>query len=167
MPVIIKSENSETTSYALCDSGANCSAVRQDIIDQIQGEIFELPCKLTTFGSCENSNRNFTNLKILPLDRTFSLDIKNALVGDILTTERDKPPKNEDIQGQSYLNDVHFDELNDPKIGVILDARFAWTWVTGDTRMNTKNDPIGLNTNFGWTLIGPALDVPKTDNVAG
>ena len=112
----------------MLDCAATSSAVLSDILDSINGIIFERSCKLSTFDKCENSMRNFADFKIQPLDRSFTLDVGNALVGDILTTERDKAPRNLDIKDLSYMKDVSFDELDDPTIGVILDARFAWTW---------------------------------------
>ena len=102
--------------------------------------------------------RDFTNFTVQPIDGSFSIDVDNALVGTILTTERDKPPKNHDIGHLSYLKDVQFDELDDQTVGVILDARFAWTWIGGEIRGNTREDPFCLLTRFGWTILGPHFE---------
>ena len=108
VPAIIRSDETERTTYVMLDSAATSSAALLDTIDSINGHIFELPCKLSTFDSCESSSRDFANFEILPLDRSFSLDVKNALVGRILTTERDKVPKNDEIEHLPYINDVYF-----------------------------------------------------------
>ena len=139
----------------MLDSAANTSAILASLADRIGAEVFQSSCKLSTFGSCEESMRDFANFTVQPMDGEFSIDIENALVGTILTTERDKPPRNRDISHLSYLQDVQFHELDDPTVGVILDARFAWYWVRGEIRANSCEDPICLRTHFGWTLIGP------------
>ena len=160
--MIIQSGNQEQATYAMLDCAATSSAVLSDILDSINGIILERSCKLSTFDKCENSMRNFADFKIQPLDRSFTLDVGNALVGDILTTERDKAPRNLDIKDLSYMKDVSFDELDDPTIGVILDACFAWTWTGLGQRFGSREQPIALRTKFGWTLVGPALD--KSDS---
>ena len=86
----------------MLDCAATSSAVLLETIDSINGKIFERPCKLSTFDKCESSSRDFANFKILPLDRSFTLEVENALVGTILTTERDRPPRNSQIVNIPY-----------------------------------------------------------------
>ena len=149
----------------MLDCAATSSAVLLETLDSINGKIFELPCKLSTFDKCESSSRDFANFKILPLDRSFTLEVENALVGTILTTERDRPPRNSKIENIPYMKDVHFEELDDDTIGVILDARFAWTWTRGRDCFNAIDDPIAIETKFGWTLIGPPIDPSPSGSV--
>ena len=117
----------------MIDSAATSSAILDTIAASVDATITQQPCKLTTFDSKSNEFCDFTDFSIQPLDRSFTLNIKNALVGKILTTEHDRPPRNTDIAHLTYMNDVHFDELENDTIGVILDASFAWTWVASET----------------------------------
>ena len=96
VPVIVRSGNFERATYAMLDSAATSSAVLLETIDSVNGMIYEKTCKLSTFDKCESSQRDFASFEILPLDRSFSLEVDNALVGNILTTEKDKPPRNQD-----------------------------------------------------------------------
>ena len=146
----------------MLDSAATTSAILFNIADSIGAEIYQTPCVLSTFNSREESLRDFTNFTVQPIDGTFDIDVENALVGSILTTERDRPPKNHDISHLSYLKDVRFHELDDPTVGIILGARFAWTWIGGEIRVNSRHDPVCLLTKFGWTILGPQLE--KHDN---
>ena len=142
----------------MIDSAATSSAILLETADMINAEIFQLPCRLSTFDSSTETQRDFTNFKVKPLDRSFELDVQEALVGQILTTERDQPPRNSDIAHLDYMKDVHFIELDDPTIGVILDASFAKTWLYSDleVRQGPSDGVIGLQTKFGWSLIGPS-----------
>ena len=142
----------------MIDSAATTSAIKLDLLDSLDGHTFQKNCRLSTFGKNVQSQRDFANFEITPLDGTFTLDVKNALVGNVLTTERDKPPRNDDIKDITYMDDVTFDELDDPTISVILDAKFAWTWAGGEIRSESKEKPIAIRTMFGWTLIGPKLE---------
>ena len=158
IPVLASVAGKEIPVYAMIDSAATSSAILLETADLIGAEIFQLPCKLSTFDSTIETERDFTNFKIKPLDRSFEVDIQNALVGQILTTERDKPPMNSDIAHLDYMSDVHFIELDDPTIGIILDASLAWTWIGGEIRHGSRDDVLGVLTKFGWSLIGPSSD---------
>ena len=164
VPIIVKYGENRAYTYAMIDSAANTSAIKLDLLDLINGHISQKNCKLATFGKNVRSQRDFTEFEIMPIDESFTLDVKNALVGNILTTERDRPPSNNDIRDLTYMKDVSFVELDDPTVAVILDAKFAWTWVGGETRLDAIDSPIAVKTRFGWTLIGPQLDdSPETD----
>ena len=76
------------------DSGCTSVAVLSEAIYSVGAPVFSQPCRLSTFGSDTCEMREFADFEILSLDRSLVLPIKGALVGDVLTTERDRPPKN-------------------------------------------------------------------------
>ena len=99
--------------------------------------------------------RGIANFSVEPLDSTFKLDVRKALVAEILTTENDKPPTQGDVEEHSFLEGtVHFEELDTDHIGMILSARHAWTWELGERLSDGPNRPIAVKTAFGWSLIG-------------
>ena len=81
--------------------------------------------------------------------------MEGALVGEILTTEREKPPSSEDIEKHPFMEGVvSFEELDDSHIGVILSAKYAHTWELGERVSDGPNNPICIRTEWGWGLIG-------------
>ena len=147
----------------MIDSAASSSAILLQTADMIKAEIYQLPCRLSTFDSSIEAQRDFTNFTVKSLDRTFERSVTKALVGQILTTEKDRPPRNSDIAHLDYMSDVHFTELDDPTIGVILDASFARAWVGTEVRCGPLDGIIGVLTSFGWTLIGPSSGLADGD----
>ena len=86
-----------------------------------------------------------------------TLELRDALVSDILTTELDRPPMLEDIEDLDYMEGiVSFPELEDERIGVVLSARHAWTWTGGEVLKGNADQPLAIKTMFGWTVIGPS-----------
>ena len=51
-----------------------------------------------------------------------------------------------------------FEELEDDHIGVILSAKYAYTWELGERLSNGPNQPIAVHTAWGWSLIGDSGD---------
>ena len=92
VPVKLKSDLDSCLTYALIDSGASTSAIRLDTADLIGANVIQKESKLVTFGKNETAQRDFTSFEIEPLDGSFGIKIKNALVGNILTTHRIFPP---------------------------------------------------------------------------
>ena len=153
----------ESLVYAMLDSAATSSAILSETADSVNAEIYQQSCRLSTFGSSTESQRDFADFKIQPLDRSFEIEVKEALVGQILTTERDHPPRNCDIAHLEYLRDVQLIELDDPTIGVILDASTARMWFGGEVREGPPDGVIGIRTRFGWSLIGPVSGQSDSD----
>ena len=67
-------------------------------------------------------------------------------MGDILTTEKEKPPTNKVAEHYPFMTGVNFVELDDPTVSVILDVRHAWTWAGGETKSGSRDEPIALKT---------------------
>ena len=155
VPVIASAGGPEILVYAMIDTAATSSAILLETLDAIGAPISQKSCKLSTFDQCTEAQRDFADFKVSPLDKSFEIEVNDALVGQILTTERDIPPSNSTIATLDYMDDVRFQELSDLTIGIILDASFAWTWVGGETRFRTKNE-------FGWTTMGTSPD--ETDS---
>ena len=47
------------------------------------------------------------------------------------------------------------------KVEIILGAAHASTWVTGEVRQGDPRDPIGIKTDFGWTVLGGGSNRPN------
>ena len=154
VPVIVQSGLNRCLTYALIDSGATISAIRLDTVDLIGARIIHKSNKLATFGKSEVAQRDFTSFEVMPLDKSFTIKIKDALVGDILSTENEKPPQNKLVEKYRFMEGVKFDELEDRTISLIIDVRHAWTWAGGEIRAGNRDEPIAMKTRWGWTVLG-------------
>ena len=154
VPVIAFNGDRSILVYAMYDTAATAPAGLLEVADAIGAELTSEPCNLAKFNSYHREVCDFASFKISSLDGTTVLDVKDAIIGTILTTERDSPPKNSDIEHLDYMCDVHFDELHDAKIGIILDASFSWAFGPFERRGKCESMPVAWLTSFGWTLIG-------------
>ena len=119
VPILISAGGVSMPVYALLDSGANRTALLTSLAFEIGAEIKERSCKVSTFGRSLVTPCEFTDFVVQPLDKSFTLSIRDAVVGDILTTESDRPLTNKDIEGYPYLKDVILQDLENKTIGVI------------------------------------------------
>ena len=165
VPMLISAAGGTIATYAMIDSGATHSAILIDLAKKIGAKIQKSQCKLTTFGSTVYQELEFTSFRVNPLNKKFSFQdslVEKALVGDNLTTMNETPPSNHDIANIPFLHDVKFDELEDKTVGVVLDVKFAWTYLKGqEVRFANNSETFAVNSEFGWTLIGPSLKKTK------
>ena len=154
VPVIAFNEDREVPVYAMFDTAATGAAGLDEIAYALGLELSSEPTQLATFNSYQREVHDFASFKIRSLDGATELDVKEAIIGTLLTTERDVPPKNSDISHLDYMHDVHFDELESAKIGIILDVSFAWAFSPLEQRTGAESQPVAWLTAFGWTLLG-------------
>ena len=157
MSCILKNGEHERTIYVLFDSGCSSAAILTVAVDAVN--IVPVPhyCCLSVFDENQVGVRDFASFEIMSLDKSFCIPVREALVGDSLTTDNDQPLTNREIIPFNYLDGVVFDELEDPTIAVILGVPYAWLWLDGETKFHSPSLPLARKTQLGWVLIGPAL----------
>ena len=159
VPVRLVAGGRTLVTYAMLDTAANRSAVLPSLLQELGVSTRKVVTKLTAFDNQTTCERQLATVHLEPLDGTFSLELKDALVSDILTTDKDRPPTLEDVENLDFMDGVvSFQELDDERIGVVLSARHAWTWTGGEVLKGTAEQPVAINTSFGWTVIGPCVD---------
>ena len=152
--------------YALLDGGSTGAAISSQLVQRLNMNVRNEPMTIATYNYKQTATRQLVDFSIEPIDESFSLYMKNTLVGEILTTEADRPPTQDDIENNPlFEGTVYFHELDDAHVGVIISARHAWTWETGERLTSGPNSPIAVKTAFGWSLIGPCND-RDSDEVA-
>ena len=83
--------------YAMYDTAATGPAALLEVADSLGLEINSEPTNLGRFNSYQKEYCDYASFQIKSLDGSLILDVKDALIGTLLTTERDKPPRNTDI----------------------------------------------------------------------
>ena len=97
------------------------------------------------------------SFEIHNLNGDFFIKANEGMINDSLTTEHEKPPTNQEIEGLEYLEGVSFSELEDKGIDLIIPVEYLWTWA-GEIRRSTQDKPMAVNTHWGWSLVGRKKD---------
>ena len=155
MPLRIIHHGQSILTYALMDNGATACGISLKLAEKLQLPIHRESRGLSSWGYHGVAMREMTSFMVESLDGNTKLQVDEALVGEILTTEHEMPPTIEDIAAHPYMEGiVSFEELEDTHIGVLLSARFAYTWELGERVSNGPDKPIAVRTDFGWALVG-------------
>ena len=157
VPVCAVYKGVSLRTYALLDSGATGSAISSQLVQQLDMNVRQEMMTVATYDYKSTALRRLVDFSIEPIDGSFCIDMKNTLVGEILTTESDKPPSQIDIENNPlFEGTVYFHELDNTHVGVVISARHAWTWETGERLASGRNRPIAVKTAF-WVVIDWSL----------
>ena len=110
------------------------------------------------------ADRDVATFQICNINETVTLTLNNALVADTLSTETEKPTRNEDLQKFDHLRDLEVNELENSAIGVLIDSKFARHFFLGNARTGGEDEPIAIETDFGFTMIGPNINSNDSEN---
>ena len=153
VPVRIKAGTKEIKTYVMLDSGATRPIINERTAKRLDTKWEARNAHLNTVGGSSYGKRKFTNVTIESLDGETRIELEDTVILNFLTTEDDTPPKNEEIREEEYMKGVEFDELEGEEVGMLISAKYAWTWLGGEIRRSTMEKPMGIKTKFGWALI--------------
>ena len=97
--------------YALVDTGANTSAITESLCSELDAPRKSIGVKLNSFDNSSNAKRAITSFKVTNLNNTFELSVENALIGNLLSTEGERPPTQEDLEPFEHLRDLKICEF--------------------------------------------------------
>ena len=143
VPILVSAEGRTMETYALLDTGANCDAIVPFIVKKLDIRVKTEPRNLVSFGSRKVTLTpcDLVDFEVMSLDSKVGVSVRNALVNEILTTSRDRPPSNEDVEGLENMEGVvTFHELESDLIGVILSVKHAKTWSGGEVIEGKPNE---------------------------
>ena len=158
VPVKVTVNHKTVETYAMLDGGATATVVKESLTEKLKTEYEQKDSTLVTVTGRTKAKRNFASFTISNLTGDTTLEIKNAVVVDNLTTESDIPPTNEEIKGEWYLNGVSFVELPEKSVDLLIPIEYAWCWLGGEMRRSTTDKPMAIKTRFGWALAGGKLN---------
>ena len=155
VPVKLINGDKVVHTHCMLDNGANVDIIRSDVVDRLGLRTTKIQSRLTTVDCNSAICRPVTGeITLGNFCDDQKVKIESAMVFDILTTDDDVPPTNKEIEGYEYMEGVHFTELGDKSIGMILSAEHMGWWTGGEARRSTDDKPVASYTWFGWTLGG-------------
>ena len=144
---------SSTEVYALLDSGSDRDVVSNDVKDALGLSVLSQRMSVKTLDSVIFGKRSTTNFMLQSLDLSYRADVDGALVADMLTSDSDIPPSKRNVSGYPHLTDLVFDDL-DSSVQMIIGVAHIEAWLGGGIHQGGQHQPLGLKTDFGWTLVG-------------
>ena len=114
--------------------------------------------ELTSWNKIVKGCMSTASFTVESINGKLRLDIKDGLVGGIITSEDEIPIKNSITKLFDFMKDVVINDLEDNSVGILLGTRFIRHFFGGETRQGEIDEPIAIHTDFGWVVAGPVPD---------
>ena len=150
----------------LLDSGSQRSYISEKLRNELN-----LPTLrrerlfIKTFG---NSNSKCKNVDIVPLNVITSN--KTITIEAICAPDICDPLTNQNVKAVStnynHLKNLKLADLSNrdtKSINILIGLDYYYLFVTGDSISGEPNDPIPLNSNFGWILCGTFVEITQAN----
>ena len=153
--VINPKTKKEEKVYCLLDSGANKDYFSVELAERIGLKTRGKFLPMATVNEVSYEERLVADLQIKSLDGTYEIGIEEVVIGDFAAGKETTPPAKQNLANFDHVKDLPFINLN-AKVECLLGSAHIASWFVGEPIIGRKNEPIGLNTNFGWTTAGVA-----------
>ena len=165
VPVIIEANGRKRPTYAMFDTGATMCALARSMVQELGIKVVVRNMTLGTFDKISHGEREMVSYRIHDINEKLVFEINDSLVGSFMTTEKEKPPTNACIEKFGFMADVNLVELEDDAVELLLPNEFSRYFFGKEVRVGTKEEPIAVLTDFGWTVIGQLNDVEEDGDV--
>ena len=137
----------------MIDSGADRDVINGNIVKELGIRTTTTELRVVTVDNSISGKRELASFTIESLDGSYATDIRDALVGRILTGENDIPPCRRDLSDYPHISDIQFPEV-DAGIEIIVGAAHVGAWLPSVVRRADGQSVIAMKSTFGWTMAG-------------
>ena len=138
----------------MIDSGSNKDIISSQLCRRLRIPTTKREIRLSTFGGVSCGQQEIAKFSIDSLDGLCKIEVKSAIVSDVIRSVADKQATNAEVAKFPYLRGVVIDELPNSPVDILISNRHAWASETGQVIRGPKNLPLAKKTELGWCLMG-------------
>ena len=139
--------------FALLDSGSDRDVICESLVRSLNVPTTTRAMTVKTINSTETRRHTLASFGIASIDEEYEASIEDAMVSDLTTSVSDVPPVQRDSSQWPHLKDLQF-ASTEGRVQLIVGVAHGASMFGREIRMGTNSQPIGVNTAFGWTILG-------------
>ena len=157
------------TIFAMIDSGADRDVISHDVIKHLRISTNMVQMKVVTVDNCVTENRLLASFTLRSTNSEYIIDVNDALVGNLLTSEKDIPPFLRDLSDQPHVRGIRFPEVTGG-VKMIVGAAHSDAAIAQELRRGPPGSLTCFRCSFGWTISGKTgkkgLDVASINAIS-
>ena len=142
---------------ARLDSGSDRDFISQSMIKELKLDTWMEFMTVKILDNTEEGDHCLTSrrrlMRIKSVDANYLAEVEGALVGQLLTRNNDILPAKRNLSALPHLSSLVFED-HDADLDMIIGVAHIHTWVASEFSRGAPNQSIGINTAFGWTMVG-------------
>ena len=159
-PVVITDEKTgkKKVTYAMLDTGSDGWFLLEEVQQELDLEMYNCFKKIGSLKGSEARNWPTVTVGISSLDGSFVLPATDVIVAKKLPVASCQFPSNSLVEKFAHLHGIHFDELPEKKVTLIIGSNEPSCFAFRESRIgHGRRDPVALLSPFGWTVVGAGI----------
>jgi len=141
--------------YAFLDEGSTTSLCTIELMKALRLQGTRMECSLTTVNGSESKIGYNVSLSVCGYTEGHEISMSNVLAIPELPGLSSNIPTMSDVAMYQHLQGVHFPELQNKRVGLLIGADVQEAHRQLQRREGKTREPVAVQTGLGWTLVGP------------
>ena len=164
VPVTVWSSCSDRclNTYAFLDEGSNATLCTESLVKDLGLIGHKVEYSISTVCETKQQLGVKVSLRFRGINELAIFEAPDVLAVPHLPDLKGSIPSNADTKHFAHLHGLNFLDLGHKRVDILIGADVIKAHLADQTRSGLDNEPVGIHTPLGWSIVGPTLAATKT-----
>ena len=164
VPVTVWSSCSDRclNTYAFLDEGSNATLCTESLVKDLGLIGHKVEYSISTVCETKQQLGVKVSLRFCGINELAIFEAPDVLAVPHLPDLKGSIPSNADTKHFAHLHGLNFPDLGHKRVDILIGADVIKAHLADQTRSGLDNEPFGIHTPLGWSIVGPTLAATET-----
>ena len=164
VPVTVWSSCSDRclNTYAFLDEGSNATLCTESLVKDLGLIGHKVEYSISTVCETKQQLGVKVSLRFCGINELAIFEAPDVLAVPHLPDLKGSIPSNADTIHFAHLHGLNFPDLGHKRVDILIGADVIKAHLADQTRSGLDNEPVGIHTPLGWSIVGPTLAATGT-----
>ena len=164
VPVTVWSSCSDRclNTYAFLDEGSNATLCTESLVKDLGLIGHKVEYSISTVCETKQQLGVKVSLRFCGINELAIFEAPDVLAVPHLPDLKGSIPSNADTKHFAHLHGLNFPDLGHKRVDILIGADVIKAHLADQTRSGLDNEPVGIHTPLGWSIVGPTLAATET-----
>ena len=164
VPVTVWSSCSDRclNTYAFLDEGSNATLCTESLVKDLGLIGHKVEYSISTVCETKQQLGVKVSLRFRGINELAIFEAPDVLAVPHLPDLKGSIPSNADTKHFAHLHGLNFPDLGHKRVDILIGADVIKAHLADQTRSGLDNEPVGIHTPLGWSIVGPTLAATGT-----
>ena len=148
--------------YAFLDEGSNATLCTESLVKDLCLIGHEVEYSISTVCETKQQLGVKGSLRFCGINEIAIFEASDVLAVPYLSDLKGSIPSNPDTKHFAHLHGLNFPDLGHKRVDILIGADVIKAHLADQTRSALNNEPVGIHTPLGWSIVGPTLAAAGT-----
>ena len=148
--------------YAFLDEGSNATLCTESLVNDLGLIGHKVEYSISTVCETKQQLGVKVSLRFRGINELAIFEAPDVLAVPHLPDLKGSIPSNADTKHFAHLHGLNFPDLGHKRVDILIGADVIKAHLADQTRSGLDNEPVGIRTPLGWSIVGPTLAATGT-----